>query len=68
MNTYKISRDINGNRICRVSIPHERGFSIQTNGNLPKTERDGVGPWTSGEVSEYVKQYGTARQKEMLGL
>ena len=68
MTTYKIGRDVNGNKVVRVSIPGERGFSIQTNGNLPSTERDGAdNRWTPGEVADYVKNYGTPRQKELLG-
>lgn len=63
----KLSRDRNGNRVLRVSIPGVRGFSIQTNGNLPKTHRDGVGPWTSSEVRQWVQAYGTKRQKALLG-
>ena len=68
MTTYKIGRDVNGNKVVRVSIPGERGFSIQTNGNLPRTERDGAdNHWTPGEVAGYVKEYGTPHQKELLG-
>lgn len=60
---YKISRDKNGNKIVKVSRPGLRSFSIQTNGNLPKTHRDGVGEWTAGEVGEYVQSFGTEKQK-----
>jgi len=67
METITTSNDLNGNRVCRVKIAGYRGFSIQTNGNLPRTHRDGVGPWTPGEVSNYVKQFGTKRQKDLLG-
>ena len=67
MTTYKIGRDVNGNKVVRVSIPGERGFSIQTNGNLPSTERDGVTYQTDNEVCDYIKRYGTPRQKELLG-
>lgn len=58
---YKISRDVNGNKICRILIPGERGFSIQTNGNLPHTDRNGICNETQGEAG-YVKRYGTKRQ------
>jgi len=61
---YKIGRDKNGNKTVKVTHAGLRGFSIQTNGNLPRTHRDGVGSWTQGEVSEYVKNYGTEKQKE----
>ena len=67
MTTYTIGRDTCGNRVVRVRIPGRRGFSIQTNGVLPRTHRDGVGPWTQGEVSAHVRKFGTARQKEMIG-
>ena len=33
----KFARDVNGNRIVKVTRKGLRGFSIQTNGNLPKT-------------------------------
>ena len=66
MNHYKIGRDRNGNKVCKVQVTHGRGFSIQTNGNMPETERTGVGSWTEGEVDAYVKAYGTERQKSAL--
>ena len=67
MITFKIRYDQNGNRVVCVIIPGARGFSCQTNGRLPMTHRDGVGPWTGGEVNKYVKAHGTKRQKELLG-
>ena len=63
----KTGYDRNGNRVLRVTVAGARGFSIQTNGNLPQTHRDGVGPWSEGEVSEYVKRYGTKHQREVIG-
>jgi len=68
MTTYKIKLNRNGNKVCVVKVSGERGFSIQTNGSLIQTHHTGVGHWTSGEVSDYVKRYGTKRQKELLGL
>ena len=62
----KTGYDRNGNRVLRVTVAGARGFSIQTLGNLPKTHRDGVGPWSEGEASEYVKRYGTKRQREVM--
>jgi hypothetical protein len=59
----KTGIDRNGNKVLRVSIPGRRGFSIQTNGNLPRTHRDGVGHWSESEASEWVKQYGTQYQQ-----
>jgi len=40
-------------------------FIIQTNGNLPRTHRDGVYTWSADEVYSYVKKHGTARQKRI---
>jgi hypothetical protein len=66
MNRYSIARDRNGNRILRVQPSHGRGFSIQTNGNLPRTHRDGVGDWTVTEARDYVTRHGTPRQKRVM--
>jgi hypothetical protein len=69
MTTYTLGRDINGNKTLRVSVPGARAFTIQTNGNLPKTHRDGVSPsYTPSEVSAYVRAYGTAKQRDLLNL
>jgi hypothetical protein len=56
MNTpaLKISRDKNGNKTLRVKIGNARAFSIQTNGNLPTTHRDGIGPHTQPEIDAYL--------------
>ena len=37
----KLGRDRNGNKVLKISPVHspKRGFSIETNGNLPKTHR-----------------------------
>jgi hypothetical protein len=64
--TYKIGYDSNGNKVCRVSCGGERGFSIQTNGNLPNTHRDGVCKLTEHEVETYILSHGTKRQKAIL--
>jgi hypothetical protein len=66
--TYTTDRDRNGNRVCRVTIPGARPFTIQTNGNLPETNRNGICPATAGEVGAYVRDFGTVRQRELLGL
>lgn len=65
--SYKIGRDVNGNKILRVQS-REGGFSIQTNGNLPQTHRDGVTSETDAEVCAYVAKHGTERQKRILGI
>lgn len=55
--------DVNGNRVVIVSVPRSRGFSIQTNGNLPNTHRRAT--IDELEVAEWVRNYGTLRQKEV---
>jgi len=60
--------DTNGNKVCKVKLPPARAFSIQTNGNLPQTHRNGVCEATAGEVQAYVKEFGTPRQRAVLGL
>ena len=62
---FTIRRDINGNSVLRVSCGR-KGFSIQTNGNLPMTHSQGVCGATTGEVRAYVESYGTARQKAIV--
>ena len=69
MNTYKISRDRNGNKIVKISpVNGTRGFSIQTMGNLYQTNRDGVGYYTPAEVAGYVRAVGTPRQRAIMGI
>jgi len=65
--SYKTGRDKNGNKILRCSSV-EGGFSVQTNGNLPRTHRDGVTVETDAEVCEYVARHGTDRQRRILGI
>ena len=65
--SYKTGRDKNGNKILRCSSV-EGGFSIQTNGNLPATHRDGVTAGTDAEVCEYVTRHGNARRRRILGI
>ncbi len=68
MNSYKIGRDRNGNKVVKVVPANGRGFSIQTNGNLPLTHKRDVGTWTDGEVKRYVAAYGTVAQRKALYL
>lgn len=66
-------RDINGNTIVKASFKGARGFSVQTNGNMPRTHR--AITWESdfnenqaiNELNAYIKIHGTKRQKELLG-
>ena len=55
--------DNNGNRVVTVSVPNSRGFSIQTNQNLPKTHARPI--VDEAEVMDWVLQYGTLRQKQI---
>jgi hypothetical protein len=59
----RIGRDFNGNKIVKVKIPGGRGWSIQTNGNLPKTHS--TNHPDVEEILDYIKTYGTHRQKEL---
>lgn len=65
--SYKTGRDKNGNKIVHCSS-REGGFTIQTNGNLPATHRDGVTAGTDAEVCEYVARHGTDRRRRILGI
>ena len=65
---YKTGRDRNGNKILRCSSREGGGFTIQTNGNLPATHRDGVTTGTDAEVCAYVVKHGNARRKHILGI
>ena len=64
---YTIGRDKNGNKTLRCSSV-EGGFSIQTNGNLPHTHRDGVTEATDAEVCAYVRRHGGDRRRRILGI
>ena len=66
---FDISRDVNGNKICRVKVAGFRAFSIQTNGNMPRTHRNGFSPsYTPQEVCGYVREFGTEAQKSALNV
>lgn len=65
---FRVDRDRNGNRIVRIIPAKARGFSIQTNGNLLRTHAGGYSSdYTPDEVRAYVRKYGTARQKAIMG-
>ena len=65
---YTIGRDKNGNKLVHVKTSGRGGFSIQTNGNLPQTHRDGVTSETDAEVCAYVRRHGSERQKRILDI
>lgn len=62
----KISRDTNGNKILKVSIPGAQGFSVQTNGNLVTTHSKGINSSTEKELRDFISKFGTVRQKQLL--
>lgn len=68
----KISFDTNGNKVVKISSEdlggRGRGSSIQTLYNLKMTHREGIGSYTQGEISEYLRNHGTQRQKELWGV
>jgi len=67
---FKLGRDVNGNKLVKVTRKNYRGFSIQSNGNLPLTHSC----WTINnnitlnEVQVYVEQFGTEQQKSLMGI
>lgn len=69
--------DKNGNRVVKVSFPNQRPFSIQTNGNLPKTHSllkdydkkntnfyKGEIESMEDEILDYIEKYGSENQKK----
>ena len=73
---YYTRIDINGNKTVHIKPDNERGFCIQTNGNLPHTHRETQGRFgkfipdaiTINEILHYVADYGTDRQKSIMPL
>ena len=65
---YTIGRDRNGNKLVHVTTSGRGGFTIQTNGNLPKTHRCGVTVETDAEVCAYVLRHGSDRRRRILGI
>lgn len=72
--TITLGRDRNGNKVLRYSTPGERGFSVQTNGNLFIAHRmdPSEAPFHQLQLlwnlRDYVWKYGTRRQKNILPL
>ena len=60
---FSIEMDANGNQICRIKVPKERSFTVQTNQNMPLTHTIGVCIITPYEFKKHVLQYGTGKQK-----
>ena len=71
-------KDSNGNSVIKVSFPNSRAFSIQTNGDLPKTHSlkqqyskienlsDKDLKIVEKEVTDYVKEFGSDTQIKKL--
>lgn len=77
----KLSRDTNGNKTLKCSLPIRRGFSVQTNGNLPRVHAMDSETFNKPKHSDrsfyhiaidelrmHIKEYGTDRQKRILGV
>ena len=64
--------DRNGNSILRVSPRRGRGFSVQTNGNLPFTHRTPAEDVEShidtiaAELRAFLAVHGTRRQRNLV--
>jgi hypothetical protein len=62
--------DTNGNKVVKVSAKGKRGFSIQTNGNLPQTHamtKDNMNTHiVHDELRAFCGIYGTKKQQEIL--
>jgi hypothetical protein len=63
----EIKMDINGNKALKISFDDRRGFSIQTNGNLPVTHDKGINYFTLAEISTYLSKCGTKNQIAAFG-
>jgi hypothetical protein len=79
-NLYLVGRgrDVNGNKVVKISFPNQRPFSIQTLGNLPKTHRifreydknEDITPadvkTIENEIVAYIEEFGSKKQKQSL--
>jgi len=67
---FTFGRDISGNKVVKVKSKGERGFSIQTNGNLPQTHamhKDNLNSHVvHDELRAFCGIYGTKHQQEVL--
>ena len=59
--------DRNGNRVLKVTPNVGRAFTVQTNGNLPKTHANFNRITAFKELKKYIKKHGTTRQKQIMG-
>jgi len=67
---FTFKQDTNGNKTVKVTSKGQRGFSIQTNGNLPQTHamhKDNLNSHiVHDELRAFCGLYGTKRQVEIL--
>ena len=67
---FKFAMDANGNKVVKVSATGYRGFSVQTNGNLPQTHamtKDNMNTLIiHDELRAFCGIYGTKHQQEVL--
>lgn len=67
-----INKDSNGNKSIQIKgLNGYRGFSVQTNGYLPRIHREPPGTLRlteaqKGELFNFVNIYGTEKEKETL--
>ena len=66
---FKLAINQNGLKVVKVKPANTRGFSVQTNGNLPRWHNERTtGFFTPDalqiqELSHYIHDYGTEREK-----
>ncbi len=67
---FKLGRDDSGNKLVKITRKNYRGFSIQTNGNLPLTHNSEIviRNITLKEVQAHITEFGTPQQKSLMGL
>ena len=59
-----IGRDTNGNKTVKIKKSGYRGFSIQSNGNLPISHRTGIP--NLEEVQAFIRKHGTFHQQQIV--
>ena len=66
-----VGRDSNGNKLAKFKFLNGKGFSIQSNGNLPEFHRLEKGDMKitdkmEKEAIEYISKHGSKKQKDEL--
>jgi hypothetical protein len=70
---FAMAMDRNGNKVIIIKPMNARAFSIQTNASsFPKTSEMGNHNFDREmalvEITDYVRKYGTPRQKSIMGV